>query len=289
MSVVGRALPLFLSLILISNSAHCAPYELDLEVGCPEIAQEQRLELGEDAVEITVFPRRNKRSDKIVIRYGADQLASWGVYIEKFEASDEFFAQTVSRSLSYADGSLMLLAHLALKPAPEGESLYGQTLEAVGMEAGKWAMAVVNNPILNHHYRVAIVKGHIACDVREGLFTPPAGSTYMVSGVYEARRANDALIAAEQEVVSKKDEIIELEGEIDTLELNHQAQIDKKLEEIERYSKAVDRLLEKLDQERSAHSITTQQKNMAYDTSKAAANHLVRELAIELAPLVRHA
>jgi rhamnulose-1-phosphate aldolase/alcohol dehydrogenase len=37
----------------------------------------------------------------------------------------------------------------------------------------------------------------------------------------------------------------------------------------------------------SANGVVAKQGSMAYDTSKAAANHLVRELAIELSPLVR--
>jgi len=37
----------------------------------------------------------------------------------------------------------------------------------------------------------------------------------------------------------------------------------------------------------SANAVVAKTGSMAYDTSKAAANHLVRELAIELAPLVR--
>ena len=37
----------------------------------------------------------------------------------------------------------------------------------------------------------------------------------------------------------------------------------------------------------SANAVVAKQGSFAYDTSKAAANHLVRELAIELAPLVR--
>jgi NAD(P)-dependent dehydrogenase (short-subunit alcohol dehydrogenase family) len=37
----------------------------------------------------------------------------------------------------------------------------------------------------------------------------------------------------------------------------------------------------------SANAVVAKEGSMAYDTSKAAANHLVRELAIELAPLVR--
>ena len=37
----------------------------------------------------------------------------------------------------------------------------------------------------------------------------------------------------------------------------------------------------------SANAAVAKQGSFAYDTSKAAANHLVRELAIELAPLVR--
>ncbi len=37
----------------------------------------------------------------------------------------------------------------------------------------------------------------------------------------------------------------------------------------------------------SVNSVVSKRGSMAYDTSKAAANHLVRELAIELAPLVR--
>ncbi len=37
----------------------------------------------------------------------------------------------------------------------------------------------------------------------------------------------------------------------------------------------------------SANAVVTKKGSLAYDTSKAAANHLVRELAIELAPLVR--
>lgn len=37
----------------------------------------------------------------------------------------------------------------------------------------------------------------------------------------------------------------------------------------------------------SANALVAKKGSLAYDTSKAAANHLVRELAIELAPLVR--
>src|SRR6202008_4123458 len=37
----------------------------------------------------------------------------------------------------------------------------------------------------------------------------------------------------------------------------------------------------------SANAVVAKKGSFAYDTSKAAANHLVRELAIELAPLVR--
>ena len=37
----------------------------------------------------------------------------------------------------------------------------------------------------------------------------------------------------------------------------------------------------------SANAVVAKQGSVAYDTSKAAANHLVRELAIEMAPLVR--
>ena len=37
----------------------------------------------------------------------------------------------------------------------------------------------------------------------------------------------------------------------------------------------------------SVNGIVPKKGSLAYDTSKAAANHLVRELAIELAPLVR--
>jgi NAD(P)-dependent dehydrogenase (short-subunit alcohol dehydrogenase family) len=37
----------------------------------------------------------------------------------------------------------------------------------------------------------------------------------------------------------------------------------------------------------SANAVVAKEGSVAYDTSKAAANHLVRELAIELAPLVR--
>jgi NAD(P)-dependent dehydrogenase (short-subunit alcohol dehydrogenase family) len=37
----------------------------------------------------------------------------------------------------------------------------------------------------------------------------------------------------------------------------------------------------------SVNSVVSKRGSMAYDSSKAAANHLVRELAIELAPLVR--
>src|SRR5258708_23821903 len=37
----------------------------------------------------------------------------------------------------------------------------------------------------------------------------------------------------------------------------------------------------------SANATVVKKGSLAYDTSKAAANHLVRELAIELAPLVR--
>ena len=37
----------------------------------------------------------------------------------------------------------------------------------------------------------------------------------------------------------------------------------------------------------SANAVVPKKGSLAYDTSKAAANHLVRELAIELAPLVR--
>ena len=37
----------------------------------------------------------------------------------------------------------------------------------------------------------------------------------------------------------------------------------------------------------SANAVVAKKGSVAYDTSKAAANHLVREMAIELAPLVR--
>jgi NAD(P)-dependent dehydrogenase (short-subunit alcohol dehydrogenase family) len=37
----------------------------------------------------------------------------------------------------------------------------------------------------------------------------------------------------------------------------------------------------------SANADVAKKGSLAYDTSKAAANHLVRELAMELAPLVR--
>ena len=37
----------------------------------------------------------------------------------------------------------------------------------------------------------------------------------------------------------------------------------------------------------SANAIVAKRGSVAYDTSKAAANHLVRELAVEMAPLVR--
>ena len=37
----------------------------------------------------------------------------------------------------------------------------------------------------------------------------------------------------------------------------------------------------------SANAVVAKRGSVAYDTSKAAANHLVRELAVELAPLVR--
>ena len=37
----------------------------------------------------------------------------------------------------------------------------------------------------------------------------------------------------------------------------------------------------------SANAVVAKKGSVAYDTSKAAANHLVRELAIELSPLVR--
>ena len=37
----------------------------------------------------------------------------------------------------------------------------------------------------------------------------------------------------------------------------------------------------------SANAIVAKKGSLAYDTSKAAANHLVRELAIEMSPLVR--
>ena len=37
----------------------------------------------------------------------------------------------------------------------------------------------------------------------------------------------------------------------------------------------------------SANGVVAKKGSVAYDTSKAAANHLVRELAVELAPLVR--
>jgi NAD(P)-dependent dehydrogenase (short-subunit alcohol dehydrogenase family) len=37
----------------------------------------------------------------------------------------------------------------------------------------------------------------------------------------------------------------------------------------------------------SANAVVAKKGSVAYDTSKAAANHLVRELAIEMAPLVR--
>ncbi len=36
----------------------------------------------------------------------------------------------------------------------------------------------------------------------------------------------------------------------------------------------------------SVNAVVAKKGSLAYDTSKAAANHLVRELAIELAPLV---
>jgi NAD(P)-dependent dehydrogenase (short-subunit alcohol dehydrogenase family) len=37
----------------------------------------------------------------------------------------------------------------------------------------------------------------------------------------------------------------------------------------------------------SANGVVVKKGSVAYDTSKAAANHLVRELAVEMAPLVR--
>jgi NAD(P)-dependent dehydrogenase (short-subunit alcohol dehydrogenase family) len=37
----------------------------------------------------------------------------------------------------------------------------------------------------------------------------------------------------------------------------------------------------------SANAVVAKKGSLAYDTSKAAANHLVRELAVELSPLVR--
>src|SRR5262249_46652990 len=37
----------------------------------------------------------------------------------------------------------------------------------------------------------------------------------------------------------------------------------------------------------SANAVVAKKGSLAYDTSKAAANHLVRELAIEMAPLIR--
>merc|ERR1711965_1202802 len=37
----------------------------------------------------------------------------------------------------------------------------------------------------------------------------------------------------------------------------------------------------------SANAVVSKKGSLAYDASKAAANHLLRELAIELAPLVR--
>jgi NAD(P)-dependent dehydrogenase (short-subunit alcohol dehydrogenase family) len=37
----------------------------------------------------------------------------------------------------------------------------------------------------------------------------------------------------------------------------------------------------------SANAVVVKKGSLAYDTSKAAANHLVRELAVEMAPLVR--
>src|SRR5206468_10115360 len=37
----------------------------------------------------------------------------------------------------------------------------------------------------------------------------------------------------------------------------------------------------------SANAVVPKKGSLAYDTSKAAANHLVRELALELAPLIR--
>jgi NAD(P)-dependent dehydrogenase (short-subunit alcohol dehydrogenase family) len=37
----------------------------------------------------------------------------------------------------------------------------------------------------------------------------------------------------------------------------------------------------------SANAVVSKKGSLAYDTSKAAANHLVRELAIELSPLIR--
>jgi NAD(P)-dependent dehydrogenase (short-subunit alcohol dehydrogenase family) len=37
----------------------------------------------------------------------------------------------------------------------------------------------------------------------------------------------------------------------------------------------------------SGNAVVTRKGSLAYDTSKAAANHIVRELAIELPPLVR--
>src|SRR5208282_4329677 len=37
----------------------------------------------------------------------------------------------------------------------------------------------------------------------------------------------------------------------------------------------------------SANAVVAKKGSVAYDTSKAAANHLVRELAVELSPLIR--
>ena len=37
----------------------------------------------------------------------------------------------------------------------------------------------------------------------------------------------------------------------------------------------------------SANAVVSKKGSVAYDTSKAAANHLIRELAIELSPVVR--
>src|SRR5205085_12698666 len=37
----------------------------------------------------------------------------------------------------------------------------------------------------------------------------------------------------------------------------------------------------------SANAVVAKKGSIAYDTSKAAANHLVRELAVEMSPLVR--